>query len=99
MLIGFTDNDWARSYDDIKSTYEYVFYLGINVISWCSRKHSSVALSSVEAEYIATNEVVCKTIWLRRILSHNMPTITMTKNLVFHARSNHIELSIILSMK
>jgi hypothetical protein len=46
-----------------------VFCLGTNIISWCSRKHNSIALSSAEAEYISANKVVCQSMWLRRILS------------------------------
>jgi len=68
MLIGYSDSDWAGSYDDRKSTSGYVFCLGTNVISWCSRKQSSIALSSAEAEYIAANEAVFLSVWLRRIL-------------------------------
>jgi hypothetical protein len=37
-LIGYSDSDWAGSYDDRKSTSRYVFCLGTNIISWCSRK-------------------------------------------------------------
>jgi len=37
-LIGYSDSDWAGSYDDRKSTFEYVFCLTTNIISWCSRK-------------------------------------------------------------
>jgi hypothetical protein len=58
-LTGYSDSDWAGSYDDRKSTFGYVFYLVTNIISWCSKKHNSITLFSAEAEYIAANEVVC----------------------------------------
>ncbi|XP_051133267.1 secreted RxLR effector protein 161-like [Andrographis paniculata] len=57
-LIGFTDNDWAGSQDDRKSTSGYIFCLGSKAISWSSKKQNSVAMSSAEAEYIAANEAV-----------------------------------------
>ncbi|XP_058219284.1 secreted RxLR effector protein 161-like [Rhododendron vialii] len=105
-LVGFTDSDWAGSLDDRKSTSGYLFCLGTKLISWCSKKQKTVALSSAEAEYIAATDAACEAIWLRRILSDlkqsqqqpttihcdNMSTIAMTKNPVFHARSKHIEL-------
>jgi hypothetical protein len=83
-----------------------VFCLGTNIISWCSRKHNSIALSSAEAEYISANKVVCQSMWLRRILSdlhqkiidptvilyNNMLAIVMTKNPVFHTKSKHMQL-------
>ncbi|KAI4380702.1 hypothetical protein MLD38_006864 [Melastoma candidum] len=75
-------------------------------ISWSSKKQSTVALSSAEAEYITANEATREVVWLRRLLLElqqkvdepttivcdNQSAIVMTKNLVFHARSKHIEL-------
>ena len=68
-LVGFTDDDWAGSLDDRKSTSGYIFCLGSNVISWSSKKQKMVALSSAEAEYIAATDAACEAIWLRRLLS------------------------------
>ena len=53
---GFTDSDWARSAEDRKSTSSMCFSLGSAMISWGSRKHKSVALSTTEEEYIAACE-------------------------------------------
>ena len=53
-LIGYTDNDFAGSLDDMKSTYGYVFHLGSGVISWASKKQPIVTLSSAKEEYVAT---------------------------------------------
>jgi hypothetical protein len=38
---------------DQKSTYGCCFTLGSAMVSWCNRKHTFVALSSTEAEYIS----------------------------------------------
>jgi len=65
-----------------------------------------VALSSSEAEYMATSEVSCEAIWLHKILVglidqelrptliyfDNQSCIKLTENLVFHDRSKHIEI-------
>ena len=45
--------DWAGDLDDRKSTSGYIFQLRGAAISWRSKKHACVALSTVEAEYIA----------------------------------------------
>ena len=37
-LIEYTDNDWARSSNDQKSTSEYMFHLGFGAISSASKK-------------------------------------------------------------
>ena len=89
-----------------KSTLGYIFCLGTKPISWSSKKQKTVALSSAEAEYIATTDAACEAVWLRRILSDmqhkestptiimcdNMSAIAMTKNPVFHSRTKHIEI-------
>jgi hypothetical protein len=38
---------------DQKITYGCCFTLGSAMVSWCNRKHTFVALSSTEAEYIS----------------------------------------------
>jgi hypothetical protein len=48
-LSGYTDLDWAGSVSDRKSSSRYCFSLGSTMISWQSRKQSSVALSTAEA--------------------------------------------------
>jgi hypothetical protein len=63
-LSGYTDADWARSVSDRKSTSRCCFSLGSAMISWQSRKHSSIYLSTVKAEYIAACSASCEDIWL-----------------------------------
>jgi len=46
----FVDADWAGDQNDRKSTSSHVFRLGKITIAWSSRKQTSVALSSTEAE-------------------------------------------------
>ena len=45
------------------------FSMGSGVISWFSRKQSCVALSTVEAEYVAACSASCEAVWLRKLLS------------------------------
>jgi hypothetical protein len=63
-LIGYTDADWAGSVADRKSTSGCCFNLGSAMILWQSRKQSNIALSTAEAEYIATCSSSCEAIWL-----------------------------------
>jgi hypothetical protein len=63
-LSGYTDADWAGSVVDRKSTSGCCFSLGSAMISWQSRKQSSIALSTAEAEYIAACSASCEAIWL-----------------------------------
>jgi hypothetical protein len=51
-LHGYSDLDWVGSVTDHKSTSRCCFSLGLRMISWFSRKQTSVALSTTEAAYM-----------------------------------------------
>lgn len=51
-LHAYTDAEWARRVDDRKSTSGGAFYMGSRLVSWFSKKQSSIALSTIEAEYV-----------------------------------------------
>ena len=63
-LIGFTDSDWAGDNTDRNSTSRYVFMLAEVPISWSSKKHSAIALSSTEAEYRGVVNATTQCLWL-----------------------------------
>ncbi|GBP78233.1 Retrovirus-related Pol polyprotein from transposon TNT 1-94 [Eumeta japonica] len=52
-LVGFCDADWEGDLRDRKSTTGYCFMYSNCLISWCSKKQSTVSLSSAESEYVA----------------------------------------------
>ena len=75
------------------------------MISWFSRKQTSIALSTAEVECIAECSACSEAVWLRKmlaglfgakidvtdILCDNQSCIKMTTNPVFHDKSKHIE--------
>eukprot|EP00253_Pinus_taeda_P008751 PITA_08751 len=61
-LVSYTDNDWAGSVDDKKSTSEYAFHLGFGAISWASKKQRIVSLSTPESEYVVAIVAVCQAV-------------------------------------
>jgi hypothetical protein len=58
-LVGFSDNDLAGYVDDKKSISGSVSLLGSSLVTWGSQKQRVVALSSCEAEYIASANAAC----------------------------------------
>jgi hypothetical protein len=68
-LYGYTYSNWVGSASDRKSTSGCCFGLGSSMTSSQSKKQSSIALSTTEAEYIATCSTCCESIWLWKLLT------------------------------
>jgi hypothetical protein len=66
-LMAFIDSDYAGDLNDQRSTSGFVFMMGSGAVSWSSKKQTVVALSTTEAEYIATALCACQCVWLRRV--------------------------------
>ncbi|KAI3739706.1 hypothetical protein L2E82_30117 [Cichorium intybus] len=104
-LVGFSDSSYGTDLDDRKGTTGTVFYFSGKIISWSSQKQQTVALSSCEAEFMATTEAACQALWLRSLLKDltgwkeeivklyvdNRSAIALMQNPVFHGRSKHID--------
>lgn len=68
-LQGYIYFDCKESVVDKKIIFRCCFILGSTMKSWYSRKKQSVALSSVEVEYMATNMESCEAVWLHKMLT------------------------------
>jgi hypothetical protein len=68
VVIGYSDSDWGSDADDRRSVTGYVFLLGGGAVSWQARKQTTVALSSVEAEYMAATQSTKDAMWWRSTL-------------------------------
>lgn len=104
-LLGFADADWANG-TDRKSFTGYCFVLSGGVVSWESRKQRTVALSSMEAEYMAMAEACKELMYLRVLLAEvtnqDMKLVTLYNdsqsaqkfvvNHALHRRSKHIDI-------
>jgi len=66
-VIGYSDADWANYPADRKSIIGCIFISSGAAISWFSKKQRTVALSSVEAKYIALSFACQEAIWLREL--------------------------------
>ncbi|XP_022024174.1 uncharacterized mitochondrial protein AtMg00810-like [Helianthus annuus] len=67
-LTAYTDADWAGCPDTRRSTSGYCIYYGDNLLSWSSKRQTTVSRSSAEAEYHAVANVVAEICWLRNLL-------------------------------
>jgi hypothetical protein len=66
--LGVRHADWAGNVSDIILTSGFLFSFGSGVVSWSSKKQPTIALSSMEAEYIGAAIVACEIVWLQKLL-------------------------------
>jgi hypothetical protein len=67
QLTGYTDSDWANDSADHKSQGGHVFLLSNGAVSCQSPKQDLIAMSTLEAEYIASSEASCDAVWLLQL--------------------------------
>ena len=79
--------------------------LGRSLVSWSSKKQNSVALSTAEAEYIATGACCAQILYMKQtlldygvvlekvpLLCDNESMVKLANNLVQHSRTKHIDI-------
>ncbi|GKC04033.1 retrovirus-related pol polyprotein from transposon TNT 1-94, partial [Tanacetum coccineum] len=79
--------------------------LGGKLVCWSAKKQQSVAMSSVEAKYVAAAGCCASIIWMKSQLSNydihykmvpifcdNTSAIAISNNLVLHSRTKHIDI-------
>ncbi|TYJ98103.1 gag/pol protein [Cucumis melo var. makuwa] len=70
ILTGYIDSDFQSDKDAKKSISGSVFTLNGGAVVWRSIKQSSIANSTMEAEYVATCEAAKEAIWLKKFLTY-----------------------------
>ena len=68
VLVAFTDSDWAADKIWWHSITGYFFKLANGIILWRSHAHKTVALSSMEAEYMAISDCSRQVIWIKNLI-------------------------------
>jgi len=105
-VVGYSDSDWAGDAADRKSVSGYCFMFQGGCVSWKSKKQSTVALSTAEAEYNALNSAAQEAIWLQQLMrditgipsepiviyEDNQAAIAMSKDVRFHSRCKHLSI-------
>jgi hypothetical protein len=68
VILGWADADWGGCLDTRRSTTGYVFSTYGGIVAWKSKRQSTVALSTTQAELLASTEAGKQAVWLRDLL-------------------------------
>ena len=68
-LFAYSDADWAGDLDTRRSTTNYVIYAAGGPIAWQSKLQSTIAVSTMEAEYMSAFGAIQELIWLKGVLN------------------------------
>jgi hypothetical protein len=102
----FVDADYGSCRDTRQSTSGHVFLMAGKLVTWSSKRQTTVALSTVEAEYVSMSQCAQQMVWMPswlseveveysipgRISGDNRGAITLTKNTKDHGKVKHIDI-------
>ena len=102
----FVDADYGGCRDTRRSTSGYVFTMAGGAVTWSSKRQTTVALSTVEAEYVAMSRCAQQMVWMHSWLAEvrvkysspgllkadNRGAIALMKNTKDHGKVKHIDI-------
>ena len=104
-LVEFCDLDYVGDKIDRKSMNGYCIFLEQFLVSWSSKKQSTVALSTAKVEHMAASSCCSQLLWMKHqmvdynvlydhitLLCDNTSAINLTKNPIQHSRTKHIKI-------
>ena len=106
-VFAYSDADWAGDLDSRRSTTTgYVVYAAGGPISWQSKLQSTIAVSTMEAEYMAAFGAIHELSWTKGVLSElgfdyvdpmtlhmdSQSAMALAENPTNHKRRKHIDI-------
>ncbi|KAL0409553.1 UNVERIFIED_CONTAM: Retrovirus-related Pol polyprotein from transposon RE2 [Sesamum radiatum] len=105
-LMAYCDADWASCSVSYRSFIGYCIFMGNVLISWKTKKQTTVARSTAEVEYRSLGTTICELQWIIYLLADlqvhvptlislycvNQAAIHIIASPVFHEQTNHFEI-------
>ena len=111
-MEAFCGADLVMDMVDKRSISGGCIFFGPNPVSWWSKKQTSVARSTTEAEYRSLAVTASELLWTKSLLRElcikittpavycdNLSTVALSHNPVLHSRTKHMELDIFFERK
>ena len=99
QLIGFSEVDWGRCADTRRSITGYCFLIGQSLVSWKTKKQSTVSRSSSEVEGRAVTSSTYELQWLTYLVwglkitcIHSQSALCIVANSIFHECTKHLDI-------
>ena len=97
-VSAYTEADWGNNHDNRHSIGAYIIKVSGGAVSWKSKKHVCVTLSSTEAEYVALCQAAKESVWtieflkilgvsIRNVMTVNVDNqgaMALARNPIFH---------------
>ena len=107
VLEGSSNLNWAGNTDDRKSTGGYIFHMNNRAISWQAKKQATIAMLTLQVEYMALLNAIKEAIWIQLLLKEmgfeqakattikedNQPAIALARNPVHHTKAKQIDIT------
>jgi hypothetical protein len=104
--LAYVDADYGGCRNTRCSTSSFVFLMAGGVVTWSSKRQATVALSTVEAEYIVMSQCAQQMVWMQTWLDkikveHHLPSVikgdsrdalALAKNTKDHGKVKHIDI-------
>ena len=104
QFLGYSDVSYVNN-DDATLISGYIFSMGGGVITWGSRKQTSMSLSSTESKYVVLADEAQEVTWLQNLLEglgyeQCMPTklyrdnngvLAIAQNPQYHKHTKHFD--------
>lgn len=107
-LIGWYNADWTSDRSDSQSQTGFLVYLEGSLVSWASKKQSTISRSSTEVEYRSITTTVQELEWLKSLLQElgitvvrpmevmcdNLGATHLMVNPIYHAKTKHVAIDL-----